>query len=376
MPQPLPVTSNLWAAHRLCRCVVPIALLAMFGAVAADATPLRDKDGLGVAKWKNNTVIQVYIPPDPDGLGRDKDLGAGIGAWNGQPGLAGHGVSIQVNYGAQPPGAKNVVNVVWSNGPANAAGDDGDGNASGSVTGHDQITTGGTITINRKNVAKDDATGFGTHEMGHILGLADSPVTGSAMDHDVEGKATITPSDLDELKSVYGANADDTKINFVPDVIKDGGVFRYSYTATWLSGDALALFQLNVGAAQIFDIHAPSGWKVDDFMNGSDVSLDYSLSGSPPNILGFVLTDEVSYLGPANPVLQFSFASRQAPGSRQAYLNGAFSTTGPTIPEPSAWSLMIFGFTGIGLTLRSRRKHNHYPAIRRALEERFDAVEI
>lgn len=323
-------------------------------ATAANANPTVP-DGLkGVFRWPDNIVIDVYIPPDPEGLGRDKDLGAGIGNWNG-PGLAGKGITINVNYGTAPAGAQNAVNVSWNDGKVtNSDGSktDASGGPDGAKSGDNVKTKSGEIKINKDPKLKaEDVKRLGAHEMGHVLGLDHSDNEDDLMNPE-PGTDKPQANDLKQLGAVFNANLASTDVKFTPLVTPLGNLFKYQYTAEWISGGELALFEVDIGTATLSSVVAPTGWS----FGNPGLPADWLSSTLPgqERFAIFRLDDETSYLGPSNPILTFEFVADHSPKLGSAFLNGGFKTLAP-VPEPGAWTLLILGFGALGVTLRRRR---------------------
>jgi len=323
-------------------------------AVRMEATPLHFPGTEGPTQFPDGTTITVYIPVDPNGLGRDADLAAGMLSWNNERPLLTHNIKIQVKPGQAPvAGAANTVQVNWV---APVGGTElGQANVEGNAGDNGNTTTGGTISIdpNAANVNKNEAKNLGIHEMGHMLGLSDSPNSKTAMDPDFNKSQTVKITDEDtlELFSTFAASNAPSSDHASTTVKFSGGLYEYDYTLDWTAGDALALFQVGTNGALLEDITAPSGWSVDPSI-GDDVTTTMTGGHAAGQFLSFVLTDESSYLGPDHPELNFSFKTTAPPGEVSSFLNGHITTVGP-VPEPG--TLVLVGSALIAASLLKRR---------------------
>jgi len=331
--------------------------------LAASANPFTDPRNPGPVHWKDGTTIKVYIPPGP----HFDDLKAGVLAWNGDPSLQAKGVSVSVEQGQAPADPANpaqpkpgTVSLKVTPGNPPAGDDSGTGGPRYGLTPGGNLAVSGTINVYEGEL---DTPSFSkklaTHEMGHVLGLKDSTAPDSVMQHDIadDGKG-ISPSDSAELVATYLATANDSKIDLHPSVIPLGDLWRYDYRAIWQEGAALAVFQIAIGNADISSVIAPDGWRRDDFTVSSDVDIA-TIGAGGKKLLGFMLDDEVSYLGPAAPILNFSFVSNRRPGTVAAFLNGPLPPLGP-VPEPGAWSLMLLGFGLAGWQVRAAQQRRRF----------------
>jgi hypothetical protein len=314
----------------------------LFASLKIQADPLQIGGSKGPTQFADGTLITVYIPPDPKGLGRDANLSAGILSWNKERPLLNHGIQIQVKPGVAPAGAQNAVQVNWK---APTGGTElGEAMIKG-TTGATNTTTGGSINIDPDpaDVNSTAAKNLGIHEMGHILSLADLPHSGTAMDPDFTGAKPISITDEDtlELFSTFAASNGTSSASLHASVTPDGSFYRYDYTLTWLSGIDLALFQVDTNGAFLQSIMASAGWSVNP-SNGSDVTLDFP--GGRQQFISFVVTDGMSYLGPDNPNLEFSFETLRRPDTVAAFLSGTVDTIGPAaVPEPPALGMFVSG---------------------------------
>jgi len=307
---------------------------------------------MGPTKFADGTVITVYIPPDPTGGGRESAVAAGILAWNKERPLP-----IQVKSGNEPAGATNAVQVNWT---APTTGTElGEATVETMEGTNGNTTVGGTIDIDPSttDVNKTMAKNLGIHEMGHILGLDDTPNTGNAMDPNFNKTKAIHITDEDtlELFSTFAAADGPSSDSVKSTVTYSDGLYKYDYTVNYLSGDALALFQVETNGADLESIEAPTGWAIDKPI-GDDVTVDVVGTPQSEQFVSFVLTDEVSYLGPNNPQLDFSFESSAGPGDVQAFLDGDVETVGPVVPEPTCFALTASGLMALILVKRRFRK--------------------
>jgi hypothetical protein len=331
------------------------AAILLASATAASATPLRDKENKGVIRWPDNTTITVYVPADPDGLGREAGLKAGILDWNDSAGLKNRGITIEVKDGAPPPGATNAVTTEWVDSlPGDKAGFAGPGYTQGAT---DNVADSGSMKISRDATLVDDnmAKNLGIHEMGHVLGLDDEPGKKTAMDPNFTKNDTVARNAMDEAQigAVYGANRNDADVKMSSNAFDlGGGLFRYVYDLEWAFGDALALFQVDGDARRISDVAIPDGWRLDDFAF-DDVLLNPS-GGASERFISFVLEDGLSYLGPSNPALTFAFSIGSAPGRGEAFLAGRERVVAP-VPLPAGAGLTVAALAALGLLRRRRR---------------------
>jgi hypothetical protein len=323
----------------------PLRGVAFFGSLifcggVALATPMTIPGAKGVIAWPKGAKITVYVPPDPDGLGREPALKEGILAWNDSPGLKARGITITTADGAPPAGATNAVTVTWA---ADVPGDDlGSGGPDGVKGPNGPVTTGGGITIERTPADVDTqmARNLGLHEMGHVLGLADVNTPDAAMNpsFDKTKKLQISKADEREIGAVYGANKFDTQTGLRFSVLDLGGVYRYAFDAEWLSGEALALFQVDADLSLVSSVEVPEGWRLDDFDLGAHATVDMIGSDEPP-FLSFIIDDEAFYLGPDNPRLSFAFLTSERPGRREVFLSGRETVAPVDLPQGYALAL-------------------------------------
>ena len=326
----------------------------VLAAGATQATPITDQGAKGPRHWADNSTIDVYIPDDPNGLGRDASIGDGISSWNNDPTLQAHHISIKIHNGKPPKGAKHAVQVSYGKAAVLA------GQTQVQLGTPSTEITSATIGLrsiepsDHSKTTKDNMKKSATHEMGHVLGLDDSQDTSDVM-FGVREQASPTISDGDhkEIKASYAFN--DSNVNVVPTVTAAGVLFKYSYDVTWQSGTELALFQVDVNGAHLSSITPPAGWAVDDYILPPDVKMRDSVGES---FVGFILADDTSYLGAAHPELEFSFLADRKPGDVGAFLNGDFQTTGPAavVPEPASWAMALVGFAGVGAAGRIMRR--------------------
>jgi hypothetical protein len=328
----------------------------LFSSAQIGATPLRLGTSKGPTRFKDGTTVTVYIPVDPSGGGREKGLADGVKAWNNEKALKDHNITIDVKAGQAPAGATNAVQVNWKAPAGTELGEATTASMEG--PGGDNTTTGGTIDISPDTTDVDNnmATNLGIHEMGHILGLDDTPNSGSAMDPDFNKNSTLKITDKDnlELTSTFAVSNGNSSTQVFANVNFSGGLYDYNYTLNWLSGIDLALFQVDTNGANLQSITAPTGWGIDTPI-GTDVTIIVDGVPQTQQFLSFVLLDETSYLGPDHPQLIFSFESSNAPGNVEAFLSGVTQTTGPApVPEPGTFALTIGGLAA--LFIRTSRR--------------------
>lgn len=299
--------------------VVLCSSIAVLGSVA-QAHPWKI-GGLGPHRWPDGTTITVYIIPDPTDQKREEEVEEGIALLNDVQVLKDKKISIQFKPGVKPPDAKNAVQVQWKPGPTEAGNESSVGKASPAAT--NSKTTGGTITLrsDKDKLEKGDTPVHALHEMMHIFGVDHDTKTERDVMNVPAKVARLSPEgSLTELSAIY--NAGEAKLDIKPSVdpLNDGR-FRYRYDVQWLSGTALALFDISIGNAIISDWVAPAGWTVAAGQLPSDLQTDMIDGAAWPKVLSFVLADTTMHLGQENPFMQFSFVANQRPGVRQIWLN-------------------------------------------------------
>jgi hypothetical protein len=318
---------------------------------SATATPIPNPGRLGNKRWPKGSHIQIWVPDDPkaaDFPGRRDALIQGLETWftpGTQPGrndvagiLAGQEITASVTATEPTSGPRIVVQWV-------APADGQDAETTPYPPTSNDIDSAVIQVDPNKSMDEEDAYKLGAHEAGHALGLdhpAGGNVDSNVMNSPVPGGGPSNLDyDVDEFKSVYLATADTANDNVVAQVTPQPGGFLYQYTAAWVSGAPLSVFQVETNGAPVFDIEAPQGWMVDNRPVPADVLLD--TEGNLVPFVGFVHADEQHYLDQANPILTFQFRSTGAPGPTQGFLNGSFETTGPTVPEPAPVGLVAIG---------------------------------
>jgi hypothetical protein len=335
-----------------------LVVLAVFflHSTSALSTPLHDPKNKGVIAWPDNTTITVYVPADPDGLGRDKGVKDGVESWNNDPVLKGKGIKIETMTGTPPAGAKNAVGVQWVSGTIGPDQRFGEGGPSYSTKGAN-TSTGGTIKVSRDTtqVTPEMAKNLGIHEMGHVLGMDDTNKLGAAMNPDFSKDSilTVTATDSAELKAVYTANGNDTKSDFHSFVSPGIGGYEYRYTLSWLDGGHLGLFQVDGGDSAVLNAFAPTGWEIDPGV-GSDVLLDSDPKGIE-RLITYRVADELSYLSSVNLELSFGFTSDAPPGPGEVFANGRITALTP-VPEPTTNVLLLSGLALAALLGRKFRR--------------------
>jgi hypothetical protein len=196
------------------------------------------------------------------------------------------------------------------------------------------------------NAFKDNQTAFATmlHEFGHALQIDHSKQSDSVMQEKLESyidKTKPGDSDFRELGSLYTA-FNGRLDGFATQLA--GGLWQYSYTATWLSGGEIPLFQIVTLGATVADLLLPEGWELKGFPD------NYG-----PDILAFRVapTDTLqAYLNASNPTLDVRFDSPFAPMMTDGWLGTDVSIVGPVaVPEPPSALLLLV----LGLIMWSRR---------------------
>jgi hypothetical protein len=333
----------VFPATILRRLALGLGGLLLLAAPARAQTPMTSGGVKGVWHWAKGTKIKLWVPPDPDGLaGRRDALIDGIKSWVDQEPLKSLGITIDV-VTTEPTGTDGVLRVSWA---AAGSGGDEQGGALPAVNQKNEITFA-RIDIDR-SIDTDFAYNLGQHEMGHALGLKDSKTKGDVMygaGIKPSGKATFTKDDLKELSAAYAAAPDLTHVQVVASVTPVGPLFRYGYTATWLDGGSLAVFQVDTHGAPITAVEPPPGWMVDDFALPPNVTPTFVGGPRDELFVSFIHATDRSYLDERTPVLTFSFESPNAPGPAEAFLAGRFATIGPTasVPEPKPLVLLASG---------------------------------
>ena len=341
--------------------ILPVVLLS-----SALATPMVDKDNKGPLKWPKGTTIKVFVPADPDGLGRDSDLIEGIKAWNDQQPLKDRNITIETMAGTAPANTQNAVQVKWTSETLKDPNDENQevfGLAGPTYeAGTMNTIKSGEITISRDmdQVTSQMAKNLGIHEMGHVLGL-DDITTGSASDTAMFNRFTkndtvsITESDTKELSATYGANQQDTQVDVTPQVVPVPEGNQFIYDLEWLAGDPLGLFQVDINGADILSVVLPIGWEVADGLRANDVVPNPIPVLEPQDFITFRIADGIHYLSEEFPSLTFGFTASGDVTTVEAMLNGRFMTTGP-IPQPATLALLGLGLVALGLGRRRRRR--------------------
>lgn len=338
------------------------ALLFAISCGGATATPFIDAGNKGPLKWAEGSTILVYVPADPDKMGRDTDLIAGIKEWNDQKPLKDRNIKIETRTGTAPPGTANAVQVSWVSGPLEDPNDPektvfGRGRPS-YLQGPMNMIDRGTMLISRDTtqVTKQMAKNLGIHEMGHVLGL-DDVKTGSVKDNAMfpdftkNDTVTITTNDTKELDATYSANQQDTQVDVTPQVtpLPEGNEFRYD--VEWQAGSLLGLFQVDVNGAKVLSFIIPDGWEVAVEPRAIDVDPDPRPFLEPQDFVTFRIADQIHYLSEEFPSLTFGFVATGGVATVEAMLNGRFLTTGP-IPQPAAAALFCLGLVAMGTARR------------------------
>ena len=362
------------------------------------------RDGKGV-RFPKNSVLNVFIQPDPKSQGRDQLVKEGVERWKKL--LSDRMVTLNVTVG-NPPGTgapANVIRYRWANdgilsngmelGPGK---NDGAAQPFSSQDGSQLI--GGDVVLRNALQSESDANkhalrNAGEHELGHVLGFADDSA-GSVLKHE----QTATPRDLNdrdkkELNSLYGTATSGGAKTPKGQVMKIGGGLGMGfvqYQLDFVAGNPLAdstdpehvaLVTLNIPPALVTSVEAPPGWL--GFVPGGTVSIDdpffsegFMLDGagdpppwdpnSPMAYVAFRASPEEALrdglppgVDPAlsldNPTLRFTlFTTPDAlEGPIQVWAGGESQTVfGPVIPEPSSLWLLGIGVGWIGFFRPSR----------------------
>lgn len=355
----------------LVHAVATCAALAIATVVPAQS-PDRSATNRGLIRWPNNTEITVYIPADPDAgtlPGRRAALIKGMQLWFADSVLKNRHITMKVTNVEPAAGTANVVKLKWNDagtttddqghatdGEGGPVWDDNVKDASGNHT-----AVGGELEIDRSVTKDTDVQNLGAHEMGHVLGLAHGDNVTDVMysgirnfelplsDREISG-------DVIELRATYAANSNDTQIRLTAKVTPIGNLFRYDYTATWLSGGPLAVFQIDTHGATLSDIIPATGWMIDTFRQPNDW-IPSSPAVTPESFLGFVHQADDFNLSVFNPVLSFSFTANAPPGIVGAFFNGEQETIGPLVtPEPASFKLVAMGLAVAVLSASRIRK--------------------
>jgi len=328
--------------------LIVLSVLLMI-APRAQATPIVDDVSTGPAKWTD--PIKVYIPLDPaanapaNPRNRQDQVKAAVDAWKA-------GLDPKINLpeistvmldknghdpstGKAPdPAVDGTVIVEWTKPPAKAGhakpvygGEDSDKKGKdGKFLLKNQVVStvkiqidGGVTALEQRD--KDLAFATMLHEFGHALQIDHSREKDSVMQTYVDlysEKKSPGLSDYRELNSLYvayGGRVDGSVIQL------DTGMWAYSYTANWLSGGEIPLFQIVTAGAPVDHVAVPDGWELVDFPGISD-----------PNILSFRVapTDLLqAYLNEFNPSITVSFETPWAPGNATAWIGTDYAIMGP-----------------------------------------------
>lgn len=384
---------------------LPVAVLAgvfVCLAIAAQAIPYVPDKTLGPAGFPRGSTITVYIPKDPlEGdattpRNRVPALEAGVKQWaDPLKKLANIDLKIvKLDANGKDPATgmapdytmAGTVEVRWDTDTAfENAGHKGSAayathasirtdrqNVGGKIRRtNPRLTTGGQVHMRAASQGieakdNDDATRNGIHELGHVLGLTHSKKANTAMNGDLMGQpfpGEVTEADKIELGAVYGLSAAQVKATITPR--RDPGTgktsYLYRYELENVSDEEIALFQVALDDPDdVFDLVVPDGW-VSFF--AETLAPDEDVDESPlPDIPGTVLTfradilnDDVPYLGPSNPVLEFGFSSFIPPAQDLGWSGALVDLPAPVLVDAPPVSA-LFGLTLVTLIGIRRRR--------------------
>jgi hypothetical protein len=377
------------AIKRILFCCVPL-FCASTVTLAVPIEPI--SGGPGSVRWIKGSTIDVYIPPDPDGKGREGLIKEGVERWI-KP-LADKGVTIKVTIGSVPADAKkDYVLVKWADAGSvkdNANPDDeGSGTPIDDGKGH---IVASRIDIDRGVTGDTYIKNLGSHEFGHASGLADDTSSGT----DKDGKPAknvmnpkiptdkdtgFTDKDNKELDTIYadaGGNFPQGAIAATATAL-GGGVYHYAYDVTWTGGPEIPVVQFGTNGSPVFNVSengfqllgtnayapTPDGWfwfdRRSDFTAlgyMEDTAFVRLPADSNPPFLTFV--NQMNPLSAENTFYTFAFDSIAGPGTIQAYISEGENireVAGPgPIPEPSALTLFLVGLASLASMKTSRRK--------------------
>lgn len=344
------------------------------------ATPIPDDTSTGVAKWK--VPVHVYIPLDPTRndpdptkrRNRHNKVKDAVDKWVAAAQANGVQVSATVlDANGNIPGTnkkpdtntEGTVVVQWvdtKTGEANY-------HYSGELTGEkvlkgpnkdkdilrNQFLTDVTIQIEKARhgtEAYDDQQAFAVmmHEFGHSLMIDHSKQKDSVMQKMIESYVDKTKpgaSDVRELNSIYQAQAGNLQGMVQP---TGDGDYRYTYTATWLTGGELPLVQLLTLGAPTADITLPPGWEYIDFDDADPWPNIFTLRVAP--------TDDLqAYLNALNPTMEFAFTSPYAPQETIGWLGDDQMVMAPVVPLPPSFAIGLTLMTVACLQHHTHEKH-------------------
>jgi hypothetical protein len=388
-----------------------VLLVVGMGASSVGATPFTWAERLKKPPaWKKNSTINIFIQPDPNGLGRDQLLKEGVERW--KDALKDRMITLTVTVGNPPAGATNVVHYHWvANGTTvnitteirnidtkitiEAGTNDGAAFPTPSNDGT-MLARGDAFVRNNlpatTDAQKETVRTIGQHEFAHILGLADDK-QGDVTRHE-NPSTTLNDRDLRELNSLYGTKTtggSGKPTGLIQQIGGSGAVGFFNYGLTFNPANAfpdpadpehVSLITLGIDPGLVTGLQLPAGWiglvptgvvDVSDpffaegyMLDGSGVPPPWdplarpqfiALRTSVAEALADGLPPDVDpALSLENPLLELTVFTQAgvAEGPIEVWAGGELQTVVGPVPEPGCLALLGSGLLGLLMVPRAR----------------------